>query len=143
LYLLDTDTVSNFLDRRRQNARLRERLLAEPVSELRVSIITVEEMLRGALDAVRDAQKKKRSVAAASAFLGTVFDDLHQFPLLPHTELAERLYQEMPPDVKRIGTNDCRIAAAATSLGCTLVTANTQHFQRIGVQHLEDWTRRG
>lgn len=47
MYLLDTDITSNLLDARRSNILLRERVRAVPLDELAISIVTLEEILRG------------------------------------------------------------------------------------------------
>jgi len=141
MYLLDTDTVSNYLDRSRRNVTLRDRLLTQPAERLWISVVTVEEILRGVLDAIREAQKRKRPVTAAYAFLALALEDLRQFQVLPYTEDADRLFQAIPPAVKRVGTNDCRIAASALAAGFVLVTSNAADFGRIEGLQLEDWTR--
>jgi predicted nucleic acid-binding protein len=55
VYLLDTDSLSNLLDRRRHHPRLQARFLATPADQLWISIVSVEEILRGALDGIRQA----------------------------------------------------------------------------------------
>ena len=141
VYLLDTDTVSNYLDKRRQHPLLHDRILNTSPAQLCISIITVEEMLRGALDVVRQAQTNRRSVPPAYAFLQELFEALHTFSIQPYTEEADRLYQGLPPEVKRVGKNDCRIAATALAAGCVVITTNVGHFARILDLHIEDWTR--
>ena len=43
--------------------------------------------------------------------------------------------------MKRVGTQDCRIAAIARSKGYIVVTANVDDFEKIGIAQVEDWTQ--
>jgi tRNA(fMet)-specific endonuclease VapC len=52
MYLLDTNTVSNFLDQQRHSPQLTQKILSTPPEHIFISIITVEEILRGALAAI-------------------------------------------------------------------------------------------
>jgi tRNA(fMet)-specific endonuclease VapC len=141
VYVLDTDTVSNFLDARRQNPMLRTQILGHRPEHLWISVVTVEELLRGALNRVRDAQTGRRSPAGAHQLLIGLLNDLGRFRILPYTADAERIYQSMPSDVRRRGPNDCRIAASARAVGYAVVTANASHFAAIPGLNVEDWTR--
>jgi tRNA(fMet)-specific endonuclease VapC len=141
VYLLDTDITSNLLDVRRANPVLRERVRQEPFDSLAISIITVDEVLRGMQDRIRYLHTRKRSVVAAYSELLLLYQQLNRFALQPYSESAERIFDAFPPNVKRVGVNDCRIAAIAIVTGCTLITANTNHFRKIPGLSIEDWTQ--
>jgi predicted nucleic acid-binding protein len=66
---------------------------------------------------------------------------LQFFQVLPYTIQSEHIYQSLATKVKRIGTQDCRIAATACFKGYILVTINVVDFKRIGIAPVEDWTR--
>ena len=70
-----------------------------------------------------------------------MFTALHQFQILPYTPKAESIYQSLPSKIKRIGTQDCRIAAIAKANKFTIITVNVNDFIRIGIAPVEDWTR--
>ncbi|MBI3910910.1 MAG: type II toxin-antitoxin system VapC family toxin [Armatimonadetes bacterium] len=141
MYLLDTDVLSNLLDKKRQNPQLRARFEREPPGNIRISPITVEELLRGALNRIRKAQTEKRSEVAAYVLFIELFADLGRFKILPFTEAAERVYRALPASAKQVGTNDCRIAAIACVNNCIVVTLNADHYQRIDDQlSCEDWS---
>lgn len=112
----------------------------EPLDELAICIVTVEEVLRGALDALRRSQMKKHYVVEAYEELRVVYGQLYRFNVLPFTSEAEKVLDAFPPSIRRIGVNDCRIAAIAIAHGCTVVTANTLHFGKIPGLTIEDWT---
>jgi predicted nucleic acid-binding protein len=48
-YLLDTDTVSNYLDKRRGSEGLREKIEQSSPETIYISIITFEEIIKGIL----------------------------------------------------------------------------------------------
>ena len=140
MYLLDTSVVSNFLDERRYYPQLTARILSQPSQHIFISIITVEEILQGALASVQKA-KRKSSVIKAYKYFEDLFAALHQFQILSYTSEAESIYQSLPAKTKRIGTQDCRIAAIARANKFTMVTVNVNDFISIGLTDVEDWTK--
>ncbi len=140
MYLLDTDVTSNLLDTRRTSRALRDRLRAHPLDELAISIVTVEEIMRGTLDSLRRAQMRKRNIVEAYEELRVLYNQLYRFSVLPFSAEAEIIFQSLPAAARRIGVNDCRIASIALAHGCTLVSANLRDFQRIPGLLVEDWT---
>ena len=142
MYLLDTSVVSNFLDRRRYYPQLTAQILSQPPENIFISIITVEEMLQGALASVQKA-KRKSCVTIAYQYFEDLFSALHRFQILSYTSEAEAIYQSLPAKIKRIGTQDCRIAAIAHANEFTVITVNVNDFVRIDLVDVEDWTRQG
>ena len=130
MYLLDTSVVSNFLDERRYYPQLTTRILNQPP----------EQILQGALASVQKA-KRKPSVTKAYQYFEDLFSALNRFQILPYTPEAEAIYQSLPAKIKRIGTQDCRIAAIARANGFTIVTVNVNDFVSIDLANVEDWTR--
>ena len=110
------------------------------MDEVCIAIVTAEEMLRGALDEVRKAQSRRRDIIEAYAFFQRLHYDLHRFAMLPYSAEAEQVFKSFGPSTRRLGSQDCRIAAIAIAHGCTVVTANTQHFRRVPGLAIEDWT---
>lgn len=140
MYLLDTSVVSNFLDERRYYPQLTARILSQPPEQIFISIITIEEILQGALASVQKV-KRKSSVTKAYQYFEDLFAALHQFQILSYTPEAESIYQLLPAQIKRIGTQDCRIAAIAHANEFSVITINVNDFVSIGIAHVEDWTR--
>jgi tRNA(fMet)-specific endonuclease VapC len=140
VYILDTNIVSNALSRHRNQTNLQKRILQESPENIFISIITIEEILRGALAAI---QKQRKTLAVINVYqqFEELSKALQSFQVLPYTIESEHIYQSLPTKVKRIGTQDCRIAATACSKGYTLVTVNVFDFKRIGIAPVEDWTR--
>ena len=140
MYLLDTSVVSNFLDERRYYPQLTARILNQSPEQIFISIITVEEILQGALAAIQKA-KRKHSVIQAYQYFEDLFAALHRFQILSYTTEAENIYQSLPAKSKRIGTQDCQIAAIASVNEFTIVTVNVNDFVSIGLTEVEDWTK--
>lgn len=139
MYLLDTSIVSNFLDERRFYPQLTAKILSQPPELIFTSIITVEEILQGALASVQKA-KRKPSIVAAYQYFEELFSALNQFQILSYSAEAELLYQALSAKIKRIGTQDCRIATIAKANELTVVTVNTNDFMGISLVDVEDWT---
>jgi tRNA(fMet)-specific endonuclease VapC len=140
VYLLDTSIVSNYLDRRRNFPQLVEKILSTPPELIFISIITVEEIIQGALASIQK-MRQKSSVTDAYRYFEELFTALHYFQILPYTNEAEQIYQSLSTKAKRIGTQDCRIAAIARTKGYILVTVNVADFEKIGIVQIEDWTK--
>lgn len=140
MYLLDTSVVSNFLDEKRYYPQLTARILNQPPEKIFISIITVEEILQGALASVQKV-KRKTSVTEAYQYFEDLFTALHNFQILSYTPESENIYQSLPAKIKRIGTQDCRIAAIARANELSIVTVNVRDFVSIGLTNVEDWTR--
>ncbi len=139
MYLLDTSIVSNFLDERRFYPQLTAKILSQPPELIFISVITVEEILQGALASVQKT-KRKPSVVPAYQYLEKLFSALNKFQILSYTASAELIYQSLSAKIKRIGTQDCRIAAIAKANEFTVVTVNVNDFVAIGLADVEDWT---
>jgi predicted nucleic acid-binding protein len=115
-------------------------VLSKPPELIFISIITIEEILRGALAAIQKARQTS-SVTNAYQYFEELFSALHSFQILSYTAEAEQIYRSLPTKVKRIGTQDCRIAAIARSKKYILVTANVTDFATISIVNVEDWTQ--
>lgn len=130
-YMLDTDTCSYIM--KRSSEALLKRLRKVSVSDVCISVITKSELLFG----VEVSPRRQQDEAALSAFLGYV--EVLDFP-----DKASLFYAKIRADLKAlgrmIGANDLFIAAHARSLGLTLVTNNTQEFQRVRGLAVENWT---
>ena len=117
----------------------RKSCLSQPPEQIFISVITVEEILQGALASVQKA-KRKPSVTKAYQYFEELFLALNRLQILPYTSAAEKIYQSLPAKTKRIGTQDCRIAAIASTNSFIIVTVNVDDFISINLADVEDWT---
>ena len=104
MYLLDSSIVSNYLDRRRNFPQLVEQILSTPPEQIFISIITVEEIIQGALASIQRVRQKS-SITDAYRYFEELFAALHYFQRLPYTSEAEEIYQSLSAKVK--GLSHC------------------------------------
>ena len=136
MYVLDTDSFSNFL---RGPGPVPRRVSRAPRSSIYISAVTPEEMLRGRLDYVNQLRARQDvRLSLAYDYLLDLVRDLNRTSILRYDEDADRLFRSWPAHVKRAGSQDCRIAAAIVN-GFTVITANTAHFSKI-TDRYEDWS---
>lgn len=136
LYVLDTDHVS--FAQRNHPAVLQHLALTAP-TDIAVTIITVEEQLRGWLKVIRRAPHGPRLTAGYSALRAAV-SYYRKAQLLDFDSEASDLYESLLAQKIRIGTHDLRIAATVLSVGGILVTRNQRDFSRVPGLHCDDWT---
>ena len=140
-FVLDTDHVSLF---QRGDPRVTERVQAAPSQFIAVTIVTVEEQVRGWLKAVRKASTREQFIYAYQRLDAAVkfFAGLR---VLLFDEESYEEYQRLRSQRIRIGTQDLRIAALALSNNAILLTRNVRDYSRIPDLVIEDWSvpRRG
>lgn len=136
LFVLDTDHLSLY---QRDFEPLLSKLLSHPPNELAITIITVEEQLRGRL-----AQIRKATTAAhlneCYRWLGETVDQLARLPVLYLDHRAATMYEKLLSQKVRIGTQDLRIASIVLSQNAVLLTRNSQDFSRVPGLQIDDWT---
>ena len=139
-YVLDTDTITLFLHFKKQQAELVNRILSTQPIQLWVSIITVQEVIGGALSRLNNRRQSGDEMRACE-FLRGIMGDIALFQFLPYDMQARQVFDGMTAAEKRVGRNDCKIAAIAMSRGYTVVTRNIKDFAQIRGAACEDWTR--
>lgn len=135
-WLLDTDHVS--LLERGQPA-LRSRLEAIPPESIAISVITVEEMIRGRLAILSRRSSGASRVHAYAKLLETV-RFCCSVPVVPFDEEVEGEFEALRAQKIRIGSQDLRIAATARVRGLNLVTRNRGDFEQVPSLSVEDWS---
>jgi tRNA(fMet)-specific endonuclease VapC len=136
-WLLDTDHVSL---QERGHPLLRARFLSAPVGSIAVSVVTVEEMIRGRLAILARRSAGEVRVHAYAKFMETVAF-FGSIPVVPFELGCEQKFQELRSLRLRVGSQDLRIAATALVNNLVLVTRNHQDFGRIPGLILEDWSQ--
>jgi tRNA(fMet)-specific endonuclease VapC len=135
-YILDSDHVS--LHQRRQPAVV-HRLTSVPPDHVFVTIVTVEEQLRGWLAVIHRASTPERLIAAYAS-LHRAVTYFARVNLLDYSADAASHFAALRGQRVRIGTQDLRIAAMALAVGGTLITRNRRDFQQVPGLLLEDWS---
>ena len=134
--LLDTDHVSLH---ERGHLSVRTRLASFSPEEVAVSVVTVEEMLRGRLAVLARRSEGEVRVHAYAKFLETV----HFFstvPVVPFDRACEQQFQALRAMRLRVGSRDLRIAATALVHSVVLITRNRQDFEQVPGLRLDDWS---
>jgi tRNA(fMet)-specific endonuclease VapC len=109
--------------------------------ERSVPIVAVEEILRGRLDAIRQAQAGKSKLlidVTYERFKRSVVD-LQQLQLLSHSPQAEALVQSWRKQKIKVGISDLRIAAICIVHSATLISRNRRDFDQVPGLIVEYW----
>jgi tRNA(fMet)-specific endonuclease VapC len=136
IWVLDTDSVSLF---QREYPPVLQQVQLKNADEIAVTVVTLEEQLRGWLNFLRRASSEERLIAGYRRLQ----DSLSYFcntQLLTFTPAAADCYHTLIQQRIRIGTQDLRIGAIALSINATVVTRNQRDFSQIPGLRLEDWT---
>ena len=128
-YLLDTNIVSNAM--RNPQGAVRRKLDEIDEAEICLSVIVLCELRYGV---------RKRNSDKLAAHLEEI---LSAVDVLPLSIEMDSHYAEIRTVLERAGTpigpNDLLIAAHARALDLTLVTDNTEEFQRVPGLRVENW----
>lgn len=135
LYVLDTDHVSLF---QRGHPIVLQHLSTVAPANLAVTIITVEEQMRGWLNVIRRAGSSDK-ITIAYASLHTALDYFKSVQVLDFDRIAYVSYQSLRQQKLRIGTQDLHIAAIVLSIDGILVTRNQRDFAQIPGLTLRNW----
>jgi tRNA(fMet)-specific endonuclease VapC len=135
LYVLDTDVVVLFQEGHR---RVCSAVLARPLDQLSISVITVEEQLSGWYTLLRRA-KGQAQLARTYQRLADNVSMLADFRLLSFTEPAIARFESLKSLKLGIRHMDLRIAAIALENEAILVTRNARDFRSIPSLTIEDW----
>jgi tRNA(fMet)-specific endonuclease VapC len=138
--VLDTDIVTLVLwDSGEVGERLADRI-DSAADEICVSIVGVEEQLRGWLSWISSAKSDSRLIEGYSR-LHRFIDQLDHFDeILDFNTAAVGIFDQLRRKRIRIGTLDLRIAAIALANDALLISRNLVDFQKVPGLRVEDWT---
>lgn len=139
MLVLDTDVISLLqqggeADLRTLRDRLRDR--GEPV---RVTIVSLQEQMRGRLAQCAQARTPDEYVIAARQ-LHKTWTDYQTRLILDFDDRAATEFKQLKAAKVRIGTMDLRTAAIALANRATLITRNLSDFRKVPGPRAEDWT---
>ena len=135
--LLDTDHVSLH---ERGRLPLRARLASVPSEEIAVSVVTVEEMLRGRRAILARRSDGEARVHAYTKLLETV-RFFSTIPVVPFDMACEQQFQVLRAMRLRVGSRDLRIAATALVQNVVLIARNRRDFEQVPGLMLDDWSQ--
>lgn len=134
-FLFDTDHLTLY---ELGHPPLQRRLQAQVPQAIGLSAITVEEALRGRLSALAQARDGPARIRRYQQLLETV-RLLNRFTLVAYDQASEFQFQQLRA-VRKIGTQDTKIAAVALANNLTLLTRNRRDFGRIPNLSIDDWS---
>jgi tRNA(fMet)-specific endonuclease VapC len=135
-YLLDTDHVSLH---ERGHPPLLTRIAALPSDVIAVSVVTVEERLRGRLAILARRSMGAARVHAYAKLLETV-RLFNAIPVVPFDSACEQRFQDLRSRRPRVGSHDLSIAATALVRNMTVVIRNRRDFGQVPGLTIEDWS---
>jgi len=141
MLILDTDLLS-IIQRGSGEAYVRLNAWLETASDLHViavTVISLEEQLRGWLAHIAKARPLQRQIDAYVR-LHAMVDDYAARYLVDFDDEAVRRYQGLIRARVRIGTMDLKIAAIALAQRATLLSRNLADFRRVPGLTVEDWS---
>ncbi len=136
-WLFDTDHVSLH---ERGSTPLHARIASVPLGSIAVSVVTVEEMIRGRLAVLARRSEGETRIRAYAKLMETVVF-FSSVPVVLFDLACEQKFQELRSRRLRVGSQDLRIAATALVNNLIVVTRNRQDFERISGLSIEDWSR--
>jgi tRNA(fMet)-specific endonuclease VapC len=131
-YLLDTDHLTLF---QRGHAPVARHVALEPPDAIGISVVTIEESLRGRLAQLARAGDGPARIKQYM-LLEQSIQLFAQFPIVSYDQDAETNFQQLR--ALRMGTQDREIASIALAAQLILVTANRCDFARVPSLVLED-----
>ena len=134
----DTDILTEILE---GNPAYAERIAQVPVDEQSAPIVAIEEILRGRLNVIRQAEaaKARITIERAYALLEETQTALREVKVLSYSDRAEELLKQWRAQRLRGSTHDLRIAASCVVSSTTLVTRNRRDFEDIPGLSVEFW----
>ncbi|KKD37055.1 MAG: type II toxin-antitoxin system VapC family toxin [Limnoraphis robusta] len=140
-YILDTDHVTLF---QRNHPQIVQKVREIDTSNLFVTIVTLEEQLRGRLAVISKANQTPERLAIAYQNLRSTLVYFCNVQLLDFDEAAYNCYQNLLQNLGQqkllVGTQDLKIAAIAIANLAIVVTRNQKDFSKVPNLPLEDWT---
>jgi tRNA(fMet)-specific endonuclease VapC len=136
LYVLDTDILSLF---QRGHLVVCQRVAAHPLTDLAITVISVEEQLSGWYALLRSVARRDE-VALAYQSLAESVPFLARFRVVGYSEKAMDEFDRLASLKLNIRKMDLRIAAIALEHGAIVATRNLRDFQRVPGLATEDWT---
>ncbi len=135
----DTDVLTEIL---LGNAAFVQRASAIPIGEQSLPVIVIEEIMRGRLNIIRQAEAGRGSIGISNAYelFEETFRDFRRVHVLSFTSQAEALYQEWRGQGIRTATHDLRIAALCVAHSAKLISRNRRDFEKIPGLSVEFWS---
>lgn len=136
-FLLDTDIISLI---QFGHVGVVKRLAMQPVSQVFLSVLSLQEQMRGWLARLGKLKKPDQLADWYERYVTRMFPIWRRHPLLTFSLGAISRFEVLRGQRLNVGLMDLRIAAVALESGLTVVTRNTTDFGRVPGLVVEDWS---
>ena len=138
MLILDTDHLTEYQKgTSAESRRLKERL-DRATEAYATTIITVEEIMRGWMAALRATHDPRRQIRAY-ANLRQLFRFFATWSVVEWNDAAVDEFEALKRAKTRVGTMDLKIASIALANRATLLSRNTNDFTRVPRLRVENW----
>jgi tRNA(fMet)-specific endonuclease VapC len=136
--ILDTDHLAEFQKGTSADAQRLKQRLDQTDESFATTIITVEEVMRGWLAAIRRTTDPFRQISPYQR-LRQLFRFFATWDVLDWSNAAAAKFAELKASKVRVGTMDLKIASIALVNEATLLTRNLNDFEHIPGLRVFDW----
>lgn len=136
-YILDTDHLTLL---KRNHPIITAKIAKISPENIFVTIVTVEEQLRGRLAIISKVATQPERFSIAYDYLLESLTDFYDFNILKFDPVAVNYFQQFRQQKIRIGTQDLKIASITISQDATLLTRNQRDFIQVPGLTTEDWS---
>lgn len=135
---LDTDVLTLYLH---GDPIIVGKIQATPREQIVLPLIVVEEVVRGRLNLVRQAQagKSRFTLSQAYELFAYTFLACQYFTIFNYSEVADQQFEQWSKMKIKVGTRDLRIGAICVTEKIQLATRNIRDFNLIHHLNLETW----
>ena len=137
MYVLATDHLGEYQKGMSPAAQRLIRRLDAATEPVATTIITVEEIMRGWMAAIRRENPQRQKNAYDR--LTNLFRFFAGWDILPWDDSAIAEFDHLVQNKIRIGTMDLKIASIALANSATLPTRNAKDFGEVPNLRIEDW----
>lgn len=134
LHVLDTDHISLH---QREHLPLKNRLRLLSKDDVVITVISVEEQMKGRLAYLN---RQGVNLAQAYALVAGTAEFFCKFRILPFRDSAREIYEDLHRQKIRVGKLDLRIAAIVIDQNAILLTRNRKDFELVPGLRFEDWS---
>ncbi len=138
MLILDTDHLIEYQRGTSPEALRLKARLDQAVEPYGTTIITVEEVIRGWMAAIRRTSDPMRQIIAYRQ-LRQLFRFFATWEVLDWTPSSAARFSALKSAKTRVGTMDLKIASIALANDATLLSRNDQDFQRVSGLRVVDW----
>jgi tRNA(fMet)-specific endonuclease VapC len=141
MIVLDTDHVTAL--RYREHPRwqtLMEHLRSLGEEQVTISIVTLEEQMRGWLAQLKRCRDARSQIPTCER-LANLFRFFADWEILVLTDRAVDEFERLRKQRVRIGTPDLKIAAIALAHDALLLSANLRDFRQVPGLRIENWLK--